>query len=123
MMNNTRKTGKWFFLCFLLYFGVASIPVLIFTEDKLKGELGLVLGIIIGAIMFFSIVKTMNRALRMSSGMGFFMTLMMLGRFLLVGTFLLVIGTTKAVNLFTAIVGLLIYQPAIYIYPFVGKDT
>ena len=45
--NQSSDTMKALIAGIIIYFLIVSVPVLIFTKDRLKGELGLLAGVLI----------------------------------------------------------------------------
>lgn len=105
MTDTTKKTISEVLLGIAAYTVVASIFVLIFTKDKLKGEGGLLLGAAAGVLMLFSMKHTIYKAMHMQKGHSAFLAFSSVGRMFAVVALLGAIGYFGWLNLITTFVG------------------
>ena len=68
MDKENRQTVLSVLLGILIYFVIVSVPVLIFTENKLKCELGLLAGTVASVGMLFHMNDTINKSMHMKRG-------------------------------------------------------
>ena len=119
--KNTTEAVKEVLFGLFAYFIVASVPVLIFTKDKLKGEGGLIAGTIVAVIMLLSMSLTVEKAVHHTGNAQAYMGIMSALRLLMVGVFLFVIVNWDLLNPITAFVGLMGLKLASYGQPFVHR--
>ena len=117
MTDTTKKTISEVLLGMAAYTVVASIFVLIFTKDKLKGEGGLLLGAAAGVLMLFSMKHTIYKAMHMQKGHSAFLAFSSVGRMFAVVALLGAIGYFGWLNLITTFVGLFGLKVATYAQP------
>ena len=91
----------------LIYFLIASIPVLIITEDKLRGELGLLAGTLLAMGMAYHMNYVLNRSMYMESNQTGYLAGNSILRLLIVGAALAVTVITGWANYFTMFAGLM----------------
>ena len=85
MTDTTKKTISEVLIGMVAYFVIASIFVLIFTKDKLRGEGGLLVGTVAGVLMLFSMKHTIYKAMHMQKGHSAFLAFSSVGRMLAAG--------------------------------------
>ncbi len=117
MTDTTKKTISEVLLGIAAYTVVASIFVLIFTKDKLKGEGGLLLGAAAGVLMLFSMKHTIYKAMHMQKGHSAFLAFSSVGRMFAVVALLGAIGYFGWLNLITTFVGFFGLKVATYAQP------
>ncbi len=117
MTDTTKKTISEVLLGMAAYTVVASIFVLIFTKDKLKGEGGLLLGAAAGVLMLFSMKHTIYKAMHMQKGHSAFLAFSSVGRMFAVVALLGAIGYFGWLNLITTFVGFFGLKAATYAQP------
>ena len=100
-----------------VYLVIASIFVLIFTKDKLKGEGGLLVGTAAGVLMLFSMKHTIYKAMHMQKGHSAFLAFSSVGRMLAAVAVLGAIGYFGWLNLITTFVGFFGLKVATYAQP------
>ena len=120
-MDSTKKTIREVLLGIAIYLLVASVPVLIFTNDKVKGEGGLLMGGVAAVLMLFSMKWSITKAMHMQKGHSSYLGFTSVARMLLVVALLGVIGWTGWLNLVTTFVGLISLKFATYMQPFTEK--
>ena len=112
-----KKTIREVLLGMAAYTVVASIFVLIFTKDKLKGEGGLLLGAAAGVLMLFSMKHTIYKAMHMQKGHSAFLAFSSVGRMFAAVALLGAIGYFGWLNLITTFVGFFGLKVATYAQP------
>lgn len=117
MIDTTKKTIREVLLGMAAYTVVASIFVLIFTKDKLKGEGGLLLGAAAGVLMLFSMKHTIYKAMHMQKGHSAFLAFSSVGRMFAAVALLGAIGYYGWLNLITTFVGFFGLKVATYAQP------
>lgn len=117
MTDTTKKTIREVLLGMAAYTVVASIFVLIFTKDKLKGEGGLLLGAAAGVLMLFSMKHTIYKAMHMQKGHSAFLAFSSVGRMFAAVALLGAIGYFGWLNLITTFVGFFGLKVATYAQP------
>ncbi len=117
MTDTTKKTIREVLLGMAAYTVVASIFVLIFTKDKLKGEGGLLLGAAAGVLMLFSMKHTIYKAMHMQKGHSAFLAFSSVGRMFAAVALLGAIGYYGWLNLITTFVGFFGLKVATYAQP------
>ena len=120
-MDGTIKTIKEILIGMAVYLAVASIPVLIFTNDKVKGEGGLLAGGAAAVIMLLSMRWSVLHTVHMQKGYSVYMGLVSALRMLVVAAFLCAVGWFGWFNLPATFAGLLSLKAATYLQPFTGK--
>ena len=121
MTDTTKKTIREVLLGMAAYTVVASIFVLIFTKDKLKGEGGLLLGAAAGVLMLFSMKHTIYKAMHMQKGHSAFLAFSSVGRMFAAVALLGAIGYFGWLNLITTFVGFFGLKVATYTQPFTHR--
>lgn len=117
MTKENSKALKYLVLGIFLFFIIASIPVLIFSTDKIKAELGLFVGAVMAAAMAVHTNIVINKSLYMESRQTFMITANTIGRLLVVMAILVVIVYTQVINVITVLVGLLGLKISAYLQP------
>lgn len=120
-MERTDKTIKQVLIGLGVYLIAATIPVLIFTKDKLKGEGGLLLGGFMAVIILFSMERTIDKALHMQGKQSAYMGAISAVRMLIVCGVLAFVGWSRILNLFTVFAGLFGLKVATYMQPLTKK--
>lgn len=120
-MDSTMTTIKQVLIGMLAYLLIASIPVLIFTQDKLKGEGGLLVGALVGFFVLLSIRSSIDHAIHMRKSSSGYFVFMSIGRMMFVGLFLFSVGWFGWLNLITTFVGIMSLKVATYMQPFTEK--
>lgn len=121
MADSTKKTIREVLLGIAVYLLIASVPVLIFTNDKVKGEGGLLIGGAAAALMLFSMKLSITKAVHMQKGHSAYLVFMSVARMLILAALLVVTGWTGWLNLVTVFIGLLSLKFATYMQPFTKK--
>ena len=121
MVDSTKKTIREVLLGIAVYLLIASVPVLIFTNDKVKGEGGLLIGGAAAVLMLFSMKLSITKAMHMQKGHSAYLGFMSVARMLIVVALLGVIGWTGWLNLVTTFIGLLGLKFATYMQPVTEK--
>lgn len=101
----------------VIYSVVVSVPVLIFTRDKLKCELGLILGAFMAAAMAVSMQYTLNKIMYMKAKQKSYMAWHSVGRLACVAGVLLLFGFTGWLNIVMILVGLFGLKISAYLQP------
>lgn len=117
MTDTTKKTISEVLIGMAAYFVIASIFVLIFTKDKLRGEGGLLVGTVAGVLMLFSMKHTIYKAMHMQKGHSAFLAFSSVGRMLAAVAVLGAIGYFGWLNLITTFAGFFGLKVAIYAQP------
>lgn len=105
----------------LIYFVIASIPVLIITKDKLRGELGLLAGALLAMGMAFHMNFVLTRAMYMEGNHTGYLAGNSVLRLLVVGAALAVTVITGWANYFTMFAGLMSLKVATYMQPVIVR--
>ena len=121
MKENQGIIIKEISLGMALYFVIATIPVLIFTQDKLKGVGGLAAGVIVAFVMLLSMNYSIEHAVHMQSKQSAYLAGISAVRLLIVAVLLCLIAYTGWLNIYTTLVGLLGLKAATYLQPFIAK--
>lgn len=121
MTNETKKMIKEITLCMTVYFVIMSIPVLLITHDKIKGEGGLLVGVIVAFLMLLSMNASIEHAVHMQEMQGAYMGVVSAVRLIVVAVILLVIGFTGWLNMYTTLLGMLSLKFGTYLQPLTAK--
>ena len=121
MTDTTKKTISEVLIGMAVYLAVASVFVLIFTKDKLKGEGGFIFGGLAGVIMLFSMKHAIYKAMHMQKGHSAFLAFASVGRMFVVVVLLGAIGYFGWLNLITTFVGFFGLKFATYAQPLTDK--
>ena len=119
--NQSFHTMKAIIAGIIIYFLIISVPVLIFTKDRLKGELGLLAGVLLAAAMAVHMNYVTNKLMYMESGHTAFAAWSSAGRLLVAGGVLLLIGFTELLNVITALIGIYALKISAYMQPLLIK--
>ena len=111
MTDTTKKTISEVLIGMAVYLVIASIFVLIFTKDKLRGEGGLLVGTVAGVLMLFSMKHTIYK------GHSAFLAFSSVGRMLAAVAVLGAIGYFGWLNLITTFAGFFGLKVATYAQP------
>lgn len=104
-----------------VYLVIASIPVLIFTHDKIKGEGGLLAGGAAAVLMLLSMRASIWHVIHMQKGHSAYMAVVSVFRMLLVIGFLFAAGWFGWLNLVTTFLGIMSLKISTYLQPFTEK--
>ena len=104
-----------------IYFLIATIPVLIITKDKLRGELGLLVGALLAMGMAFHMNFVLTRAMYMEGNQTAYLAGNSIVRLLVVGAALAVTVVTGWANYFTMFAGLMSLKVATYLQPVIAR--
>ncbi len=105
----------------LIFFAIVSIPVLIFTKDRLKCELGLVIGSLLAVAMAWHMNYVIIRSMYLERHHSAYHALNSVGRLLVIaGILFLIVWTDVADPIFT-VVGMLGLKFAAYVHPYLEK--
>lgn len=115
--KETTRTLRMLLLGIVIYSVVVSVPVLIFTRDKLKCELGLILGAFMAAAMAVSMQYTLNKIMYMKAKQKSYMAWHSVGRLACVAGVLLLFGFTGWLNIVMILVGLFGLKISAYLQP------
>ncbi len=111
------RTLKTLILGIAIYSAVVSVPVLVFTHDKLKCELGLLLGALMASAMAVSMQYTLNKMMYMKAKQKSYMAWHSVGRLACVAGVLLLFGFTGWLNIVMIFVGLFSLKISAYLQP------
>ena len=106
MKKNEDSTLIALILSVVVFFLIATIPVLIFTNDKLKGWLGLLTGSVMSIAMIFHMNYVLGRSMYMEKNQAAYLAGNSIGRLLVVGVVLALTVTSGWANYWTMFVGL-----------------
>lgn len=120
-MDSTNRTIRQVLLGLGVYLIVATIPVLIFTNDKLKGEGGLLFGGVMALLVLISMKWTIDRALHMPGRQSAYMGMISAVRMIIICAVLALIGWFRILNLITVFAGLFGLKFATYMQPLTEK--
>lgn len=101
----------------LFYFIIVSIPVLIFCSDRLRGELGLLVGSVIAACMTLHMNAVIQKSLYMERHQSAFITWNSVGRLVVVAGILILAALTEWVNPITVVIGIFGLKVSAYTQP------
>ncbi len=117
-MNEKDQTMKYLVIGILIYFVVVSIPVLVFVQDKLSSELGLLLGAGLGIGMSFHMRYTISKSMYMEQRQALFLSANSIGRLIIVGSVMIFAALCPYVNVITLLVGIFGLKISAYIQPY-----
>lgn len=106
MKKESNLTLTALILGIILYFIIASIPTLIFTEDKLRGELGLFAGAVMASLMLVHMNAVIQHSMYMEKNQSGYITANSVGRMLVVLIVLVLTAMTGWANFVTMLIGL-----------------
>lgn len=115
--NRTLSTIHLMIIGVVVYFAIISIPVLIFTKDKFKCELGLLVGAIAAVLMVIHMDFAINKSMHITSRQSLFLALSSVGRLLVTAGFLVLFILTDWVDVFMFIIGMLALKASAYMQP------
>ena len=121
MKKNEDSTLIVLILSVVVFFLIATIPVLIFTNDKLKGWLGLLTGSAMSIAMIFHMNYVLGRSMYMEKNQAAYLAGNSIGRLLVVGVVLALTVTSGWANYWTMFVGLFGLKIATYAQPIMTK--
>ena len=101
----------------LIWFALLSVPVLLFTSDKLRCELGLLAGTIAGIAMAVSMNISASKVLYMENHQSSYLAWLSAIRLLVVAALIILFGFTGWVNVITMIAGVFGLKISVYINP------
>ena len=105
--------GGWFVL--------ASIPVLIFFNDRIRAELGLLAGAVMAVGMVVHMSAVLEHSTHMEKGSQAFVTAGSIGRMLVVFGILVLTAYTGLINWVTMLIGVFGLKIATFAYPLLTK--
>lgn len=111
------RTLRLLILGIIIYSVIISVPVLIFTHDKLKCELGLLLGAAMAVAMAVSMQYTLNKMMYMKAKQKPYMAWHSVGRLVCVAGVLLLFGFTGWLNIVMILVGVFGLKISAYLQP------
>lgn len=121
MKKNEDSTLVVLIMGVTVFFLIATIPVLIITNDKLKGWLGLLAGSVMAVAMIFHMNYVLGRSMYMERNQAGYLAGNSVGRLLVVGAVLAVTVVTGWANYWTMFVGLMGLKIATYVQPLMAK--
>lgn len=115
------RTLKLLIFGMIIWFILASIPVMLITSDKLKGELGLLAGVIVAIAMAVSMNMAAAKSLYMENRQSAFLAWCSVGRLLIVAALVVLFGFTGWLNIVTMLIGVFGLKISAYIQPLLIK--
>lgn len=112
------STLKYLIIGILAYFILLSLPILIFTEDKIYNEAGLLLGIIMGIFMAIHMEMMIRKSMYMEKHQSAFFVSNSLLRLLLIGGVIIIVAWTRWISPYTLLLGLFGLKISAYIQPY-----
>lgn len=106
----------------LIWFALLSVPVLLFTSDKLRCELGLAVGTAAGIAMAVSMNISASKVLYMENHQSSYLAWLSAIRLLVVAALIILFGFTGWVNVITMVAGVFGLKISVYINPLL-KDN
>ena len=119
--DNGTKTLVALLLGELAYFLIASIPVLIISTEKLKAELGLLLGTVLAMAMILHMNSVIKKSFYMEGHQSAYMAWSAVGRLVVVAGLLVLMALTRWVNAITMLVGLFSLKASAYLQTYFEK--
>lgn len=104
-----------------IFFLIATIPVLIFTNDKLKGWLGLLGGSVMSILMILHMNYVLTRSMYMEKNQSAYLSGNSVARLLVVGVILAVTVITGWANYWTMLAGLFGLKLSAYAQPLITR--
>ena len=123
MMENRDdlKTLKLLVFGVVIWFVLISIPVIIITSDKIRGELGLLVGSLMAVAMAVSMNMAAAKSLYMEKHQSAFLAWCSVGRLLVVVGVVILFGFTGWLNIVTMLIGVFGLKISAYIQPLLIK--
>lgn len=106
MKKESNSTLIALILGTVLYFIIASIPVLIIAGDKLRAEIGLLAGIVMAILRLVHMNAVLEHSMYMEKNQRAYLTANSVGRMLVVLGILVVTAMTGWTNFVTMMIGL-----------------
>jgi uncharacterized membrane protein YbhN (UPF0104 family) len=121
----SRKVLSIFAILTLITFGVGLFIVNHFTANRqLAFALGLALGAGVSAAKWLMAEKALTRAVEMNGkGAEAFAKAQFSLRYLLLGGVLVAAALIDGINLYAAIIGIILFTPAVYLAKIIFKDS
>ncbi len=119
--RDNSTTVKLLIFGLVIWFVLASIPVLIFVSDKLKGELGLFAGVLVAAGMAVSMNISAAKSLHMERHQSSYLAWSSIIRLVIVGALIALFGFTGWINIITMLIGIFGLKVSAYIQPLLIK--
>lgn len=121
MKNKSLSTIHLVIIGIAVYFMIISIPVLIFTQDKIKCELGLFAGALTAVVMSLHMNFAIEKSMHITSKHSLFIALNSFGRLLVTAGLLVLFVMTDCLNVFMFIIGMLALKASAYMQPLLSK--
>lgn len=121
MSREERRTLYMIMVGILIFCAVASIPVLIFSKNRFRCELGLVLGGIIGTLMAWHMNYTLIHVMHMENHHSAYLVWNSVGRLLVVAGLIVLTAWTRFADPIFMVIGMLGLKFGAYIQPFLEK--
>ncbi len=123
MSEDNSTTLKYLIFGILVYFVIVSIPILIFTHDRLRCELGLVAGTVMAVCMALHMNLVIRQSMYRDSHHSAFIAWNAVGRLIVVMGLIVLAAWTGWVNAITMLVGLMGLKVSAYIQPLLNRIT
>lgn len=120
-MSDTKSLVRQLIIELAAYFLIASVFVLIFTNDKFKGELGLFIGVILAILMVVHMNHSLNKLAYMERRQSVYSAFSSIGRLLCVGVCLFLAARFKFANVYTMLIGVFGLKPAAHLQPYLAR--
>ena len=121
MDKENRQTVLSVLLGILIYFVIVSVPVLIFTENKLKCELGLLAGTVASVGMLFHMNHTINKSMYMERGQSSYLAWCSIGRLVVLAGLIVLAVWSDVIDAILMVMGAFGLKIAAYIQPILIK--
>lgn len=121
MSKEERRVIYMVAIGILVFFVLASIPVLIFTKDKLRCELGLFIGSVMAVLMLWHMNATIYKAVHLEKHHSAYLAWSSVGRLLVVAGLIVLATWTGIANPIFMVVGMLGLKFGAYVEPFLEK--
>lgn len=121
MSKEEKRTVYMIMLAILFYFIIASIPILGFTKDKFRTEMGLLLGCVMAIAMTWHMSYSVTKSLYLEKNHSAFLAFNSVGRLLVVACIIVLAAWTKFVDPIFIVVGMLSLKFGAYVEPQLEK--
>lgn len=115
--NQTTQLIRRMILVIIVYGVICSVPILIFTEDRLECELGLIIGLILAIGMLVHMNVVIKKSLFMEGGESKYLAFNSVLRLLIVLAVMGVCAVTHFANILTILLGAMSLKIAAYMQP------
>ncbi len=105
-MKKEKSTLTTLILGTVLYFIIATIPVLIIAQDKLRAEIGLITGTVVAILRLVHMNAVLQHSMYMEKNQSAYITVNSVGRMLVVLGILVVTAMTGWTNFVTMLIGM-----------------